>query len=168
MLNIVSGQAYLPQEIAILFTRDAIMTGVYNTPFNFGSVLGGVLSGIFMSIFKEAKAIVVTSFVFLLIGVGLMAVMEPHINVAAWFFPTLLLGTAIGTQMSTLYVIVGVCTPNMLIATVMSLVASIRALGGSIGIVIFSQIFNHEVSTKWPAQVSKALLEAVFPASRLQ
>ncbi|KAH0835384.1 hypothetical protein AYO21_11745 [Fonsecaea monophora] len=174
ILNVVGGivlfggQAYLPQEIAILFTQDAVLTGVYSIPFNFGSVLGGVIGGVLMSIFKEAKGIVITSFVFLLVGVGLMAVMEPHINVAAWFFPTLLMGTAIGAQMTCLYVIVGVCTPNMLIATAMSLVASIRALGGSIGIVIFSQIFHHEVSIKWPAQVSKALLEAGLPGSELE
>ncbi|RSL46528.1 hypothetical protein CEP54_013804 [Fusarium duplospermum] len=74
------------------------MAGVYNIPFNLMSIVGGFGGGILMGITKEAKGIVVGSFVLLLIGSGLMPVMKPSINFAAWCFPTGLLGCGVGAQ----------------------------------------------------------------------
>lgn len=48
----------------------------------------------------------------------------------------------IGIQTALLIVVVSVCTPNYLIAHAVSVVSSTRALGGSIGTVIFSQVFS--------------------------
>lgn len=71
-----------------------------------------------------------------------MIVMSPHINYAAWLFPSGILGMTIGIQTALLIVVVSVCTPNYLIAHAVSVVSSTRALGGSIGTVIFSQVFS--------------------------
>ncbi|KAF3255005.1 hypothetical protein TWF217_006707 [Orbilia oligospora] len=100
------GQAYLPQEITNLFTRDAVLTGVYNLPFNFLSIVGSFGAGAIMGKTKEAKTLVVVSFVLFLVGSGLMAVMQPHINFAAWFFPTAILGMAVGASTLVLAVVI--------------------------------------------------------------
>jgi hypothetical protein len=145
LLNFVGGMvlfggtAFLPQKILYLLTSDAVLTGVYNLPFNVMGIVGGIIGGVAMTISKEAKPTVVGSFVVLLIGSGLLAVMQPHINYAAWFFPTAMLGSTVGVQVALLPVIAGICTPNHLIAQAISVVASTRAFGGSIGVVIFRQ-----------------------------
>lgn len=144
------GQAYLPQEITTLFTDNALMTGVYNIPFNSMTIISGIICGFIMAKTKEAKAIIVTTFTLLLVGSGLIAVMKPHINYASLFSPTSLLGIAVGASMPILYVVVSICTPNQYIAHAMSLVASVREFGGSIGIVIFERIFTHKEDTIFP------------------
>jgi hypothetical protein len=94
------GQAFLPQEIIYLFTKDAVLTGVYNLPFNICGVLGGIIAGIVVQLTKESKHILIISFVILVTASGLMAVMQPHISFAAWFFPTGLLGITVGVQIA--------------------------------------------------------------------
>jgi MFS family permease len=131
------GQAFLRQELIYLLTSDAVLTGVYNLPFNIMGIVGGIVGGVVMTITKEAKPVVIASFVGMLIGNGLVAVLERHINYAAWFFPTALLGIAVGIQIALLPVVASLCTPNHLIAHALSLISSTRALGGSIGVVIF-------------------------------
>jgi hypothetical protein len=126
------GQAYLLQEIIALFTDNVILTGVYNLPFNLMSVMGAVGGTIAMRAMREGKLAVVVSFVFLTVGGGLMAVMEPSINYAACFFPTTLLGLAVGIQMAILVTITSLASPDHLIAAAVSTNSSVRALGGSI------------------------------------
>jgi len=116
------------------------LTGVYNLPFNIMGIVGGIVGGIAMIITKEAKTTVVVSFIIMLIGSGLCAVLEPHIHYAAWFFPTAMLGFAVGTQIALLPVVASICTPNHLIAHAISLIGSTRAFGGSIGVVIFRYV----------------------------
>ncbi|KAF3309630.1 hypothetical protein TWF173_010719 [Orbilia oligospora] len=162
------GQAYLPQEITNLFTRDAVLTGVYNLPFNFLSIVGSFGAGAIMGKTKEAKTLVVASFVLFLVGSGLMAVMQPHINFAAWFFPTAILGMAVGASTLVLAVVVSLCTPNEYIAHAMSLLASSRAFGGSIGITIFEQIFSSKEKDILPGKISTAVLDAGLPSGSLE
>ncbi|KAL4981914.1 major facilitator superfamily domain-containing protein [Aspergillus falconensis] len=173
VLNFVSGivlfggQAFLPQEIATLFTSDAVMTGVWNIPFNAMTIGGGILSAIILGPTKEAKWTVVAAFVMLLAGNCLMLVVKPHINYAAWFFPTALMGTAVGIQTSLLIVVVGICTPNHLIAEAISVAAAARALGCSIGTVIFSQIFASKIEDFLPEEVAKEAIKAGLPQTSI-
>lgn len=160
------GQSFLPQEIILLFTSDAIMSGVYNLPFNGLTIGGAIIGGIWMAITKEAKGIVVFSYALLIVGNCLMIVMSPHINYAAWLFPSGILGMTIGIQTALLIVVVSVCTPNHLIAHAVSVVSSTRALGGSIGTVIFSQIFSSKVKNFVPKEIAKrALVAGAAPES---
>ncbi|KAJ5239848.1 hypothetical protein N7468_004467 [Penicillium chermesinum] len=158
------GQAFLPQEITALFTSDAIMTGVWNIPFNAMTIGGAMASAVVLGITKEAK---MDAFVMLLVGTCLMLVMKPHINYAAWFFPTALLGTAVGIMTSLLIIVVSICTPNHLIASAVSVAAAARALGGSIGTVIFSQIFASKIKSFLPEEVADEALKAGLPQSSL-
>ncbi|KAL5048548.1 hypothetical protein BDW71DRAFT_195854 [Aspergillus fruticulosus] len=148
VLNFVSGivlfggQAFLPQEIATLFTSDAVMTGVWNIPFNAMTIGGGILSAIILGLTKEAKWTVVAAFVMLLAGNCLMLT-------------------------SLLIVVVGICTPNHLIAAAISVAAAARALGGSIGTVIFSQIFASKIEDFLPEEVAKEAIKAGLPQTSI-
>lgn len=173
MLNFVGGivlfggQAYLPQEVIQLFTSDEVMAGEYNIPFNAMSVGGRIVNAVALGITKEAKWTGVTAFFMLFAGNCLMLVMRPNINFAAWFFPTALLGTAVGIQASLLIVVVSVCTPNHLIASAVSVTSSARALGGSIGTVIFSVIFASKLENFIPDELSKDAIQAGLPSSSM-
>lgn len=62
-------------------------------------------------------------------------------------------------------VVVSVCTPNHLIATACAITASYRALGGSIGTVVFSQIFASKLRTFLPSAIARQTIEAGLPTS---
>lgn len=174
LLNVVGGmvlfggQAFLPQEVILPFTSDAVLTGVYSLSFNLASIIGGIASGLWVVRTKEAKGVVIWSFGMLIVGNCLMCVMQPHINYAAWFFPTILLGLSIGVQVSLLPVIVSVCTPNHLIGAAVTVVTATRGLGGSVGVVIFSQIFASKVEKYLPALVAERSVAAGLPVTSVE
>ncbi|KAF9887195.1 hypothetical protein FE257_010449 [Aspergillus nanangensis] len=99
---------YLPQEIVTLCTHDAIMAGVHNLPFNIFSTVSGLICRIIMEYTKEAKPIIVTAYSTLFLNIGLIAVMQPPVNLSAWFLPTVLIGWTIGASMAILYTAVSI------------------------------------------------------------
>ncbi|KIX10709.1 uncharacterized protein Z518_01793 [Rhinocladiella mackenziei CBS 650.93] len=159
------GQAFLPQEVVYLFTDDAVLTGVWGLPFNFGTVIGAMVGGIWLAHSKEAKPIVFFTFLLLLLGAGLMLVVKPGVNFAAWLFSTGLLGAGVGIQTTVLQVIVTLCTPDHLIAAAASVSNAVRALGGSIGVVIFSQVLAAKAKTLVPDEIAKRVVEVGLPLS---
>lgn len=159
------GQAFLPQEIVYLFTDDAVLTGVWALPFNFGTVIGAMAGGLWLAHSKEAKPIVLFTFLLLLLGAGLMLVVKPGVNFAAWLFPTGLMGVGVGIQTTILQVIVTLCTPDHLIAAAASVSNAVRALGGSIGVVIFSQVLASKAKILVPDEIAKRVVEAGLPLS---
>jgi len=154
------GQAFLPQEVIYLYTHDAVLTGVYALPFNVASMIGAIVGGIWMTKSGEAKPAIMFAFALLVLGNCLMLYLKPHMEFAAWFFPTAFLGTSVGIVTTMLIVVVTICTPNHLIAAGVSVIASTRALGGSVGTVIFSQIFAAKVKKYIPAAIATAAVKA--------
>ncbi|KAL3474480.1 major facilitator superfamily domain-containing protein [Aspergillus californicus] len=154
------GQSYIPQEVLYLFTSDPVMTSVWSYPYNIATIVGAAASGIYMSWSKEAKGLMVSSFAALTLGSGLMAIVNPGINFAGWFFPTAIMGFAVGIQIATSIVVVGLCTPDRFIGLSVSMAGAFRGLGGSIGITIFNSIFSSKINNYLPQKVSDALLDA--------
>ncbi|KAH7383432.1 major facilitator superfamily domain-containing protein [Cadophora sp. MPI-SDFR-AT-0126] len=167
-MTLFGGQAFLPQEVIYLFTSDALLTGVWGLPFNMGTVVGGIIGGIWFAITKEAKPIIIFTFAFLILGNCLMLIVKPHVQFAAWFFPSGIMGVAVGIQTTVLLVAVTLCTPDHLIAAATSLSQSVRGLGGSIGVVIFSQIFTSKVKVLVPGEIAKRTIEAGLPISSVE
>lgn len=156
------GQAYIPQEVLYLFTSDPVMTAIWSYPYNIATILGAAFSGIYMAWSKEAKGLMIGSFAFLTLGSGLMAIVKPGINFAGWFFPTAIMGFAVGVQVATSIVIVSLCTPDRFIALSVSLAGALRALGGSIGVTIFNSIYSSKIRNFLPKKVSEVLIETGF------
>jgi hypothetical protein len=144
------------------------MTGVYNLSFSVMAVLGGGLIFVAFLFTKNAKPITVVATGIIVLGSGLMCVMEPHINYAAYFFPSALLGISVGLQTAVVPLIVSVCTPNAMIGTAIMISNSARSFGGSIGTVIFQQIFSSKIEDILPEKVVPAVLKAGLPQTSLQ
>lgn len=164
---IFSSQAFLPQIIVALLSDDLVLTGVYNLPNAAGAMVGAVTAAAVAAKTREAKSIAITGIATLTLGGGLMAIMKPGINFAAWFFPTALIGVGIGTLGVVIPVISSICTPNRYIATSVAVGTSIRGLGGAIGIVIFSQIWTSKLLVILPAKVSRVAAAAGLPRSSI-
>lgn len=162
------GQAFIPQEVIYLFTSDAVLTGVWGMPFNAGTVFGAMIGGIWLAYTREAKPIVIFTFLLLILGTCLMLVIKPGINFAAWFFSTGIMGLAVGIQTTVLLVIVTLCTPDHLIGAASSVSNSLRAVGGSVGVVIFSQVFASKVKTYVPNEIAKETILAGLPPTSAQ
>lgn len=156
------GQAYIPQEVLYLFTSDPVMTSIWSYPYNICTILGAAFSGLYMGWSKEAKGLMIGSFTMLTLGSGLMAIVKPDINFAGWFFPTAIMGFAVGVQVATSIVLISLCTPDRFIALSISLCGAVRALGGSIGVTIFNSIYSSKTSHFLPKMVSQVLIESGF------
>jgi MFS family permease len=154
------GQAYIPQEVLYIFTDDPVMTSVWTYPYNVACIIGATCSGIYMAWSKEAKGLMIGSFAGLALGSGLMVVIHPGINFAGWFFPTAIMGFAVGAQVATSIVVVGLCTPDRFIGLAISMAGAIRGLGGSIGVTIFSTIFSSKLDRFLPQKIGEVLIEA--------
>jgi MFS family permease len=155
--------AFLTQISYTLFTSDPLAVYVRNIDYGIGTLLGAPIAGFVLWKTREARWLLFGAVTILTIACGLMAVLQPHINYAAWFFPTFIIGicsTCLGVGIS---VVASISTPNEFIATALSLCNSIRGLGGSIGIVVFSSIFEAKLKANLPKEVSAAVIAAGLP-----
>jgi hypothetical protein len=96
-----------------------------------------------------------------------MALLQPHINLAAWFIPTTITGFCIGTFAVLNPVIATICTPNGLVATSVTIGTSVRGLGGAIGIVMISSVFQSKITILLPKELGEALGHASVSISLL-
>ncbi|KAM0326369.1 hypothetical protein ACHAQA_006971 [Verticillium albo-atrum] len=162
---IFSSQAFLPQITLSLLTKDFVMAAVYSLPNVAGSFIGVIGAAVVSVRTKEAKWVAVAGVAFLTLGSGLLAIMDPGINFAAWFFASTLVGAGIGSLGVIIPVISSLCTPNRYIATAVAVGASIRGLGGAVGLVIFTQIFTTKLSAGLPKKIGEvAIAQGVPPA----
>ena len=150
-----------------LLQPDCFKSGLYNLPSAAGTVIGAIVTAIIVYKTREVKWIAIIGCTFLTISVGVMALLEPHIHLTAWFLPTIVTGICIGIFAVLNPVIATICTPNELVATSVTIGTSMRGLGGAIGIVMISTIFQNKITNFLPEMVGGALVQAGLPMSVL-
>ncbi|CZR69531.1 uncharacterized protein PAC_19431 [Phialocephala subalpina] len=159
---------FLTQISYTLFTSDPLAVYVRNIDYGIGNLIGAPIAGVILWKTREGKWLLFGAVAMITIGSGLMAILQPHINYAAWFFPTFIIGicsTCLGVGIS---VVASISTPNELIATALSLCNSVRGFGGSIGIVVFSSIFQAKLKANLPKEVSAAVIAAGLPPTSVE
>ncbi len=172
-LNFIEGmvifgsQAFLPQIILAFLTDDFIMAAIYNLPNAGGSLVGVVGAAFITARTQEAKWVAVGGIATLALGCGLLALMDPGVHFAAWFFAAALVGTGIGSLGVIIPVIASVCTPNRYIATSVAIGTSIRGLGGAVGLVMLMQIFSTKLSANLPRKLGETVVEHGLSPSRV-
>jgi MFS family permease len=160
-------QSFQSPIVLNLLQPDYFKSGLYNLPSAAGTIAGALVTAIIVYKTREVKWIAIMGCAFLTVSVGVMALLEPNINLAAWFLPTIVSGTCIGVFAVLNPVIATICTPNELVATSVMIGTSMRGLGGAIGIVMISTIFQNKITTYLPQQVGGALAEDGLPANLL-
>ncbi|KAF7536057.1 hypothetical protein G7Z17_g13096 [Cylindrodendrum hubeiense] len=160
-------QAFLPQVVVHVFGTDGLMTAVWQLPMSVSTIMGALVAAIILRYFKEIRWIVVGLLTILLIGACLMVLVKPGVNFAVWFFPSMLMGLAIGAEASLITILSGLAAPNESIATAVCIGVAAGFIGGAIATTMYSQIFNAKIKEILPGAISKAAIAAGLPESRL-
>ncbi|KAH7121484.1 fungal trichothecene efflux pump [Dactylonectria macrodidyma] len=160
-------QAFLPQVVVYVFGTGGLITAVWQLPLNVSTVVGALIAAIILRYFKEFRWITMGLLTVLLLGAGLMMLTKPGMHFAAWFFPSALMGIAIGSEASSLTILSGLAAPNESIATAICIGVAAGFVGGAIATTMYGQIFNSKVKEFLPPAISKAALAAGLPESSL-
>ncbi|KAL4878065.1 major facilitator superfamily domain-containing protein [Aspergillus karnatakaensis] len=172
-INFIEGVAafgslsFMSPIVLNLLESDFFLSGVYNLPSAFGTMIGAVVSAGVVYRTREVRWVAIVGCIGLTLSVGLMALLQPGIYFTAWFFPTAVMGMCIGVFAVLNPVIAAICTPNELVATSVTIGTSVRGLGGALGIVIISTVFQNKITAYLPAQLGEALTQAGLSLSVL-
>lgn len=128
-----------------------------------------VLVGIFVSASilgrtKRYRSVLIGSVFLIAAFCGLLALVTPS-RVAMCLVFTGLIGLGVGVTTVIPPVILTYAVPNYLLGTAGTLLSSVRALGGTVGITIFASIYSNEMSKNLPSGVVKAAVQAGLPAA---
>ncbi|RTE76899.1 hypothetical protein BHE90_008629 [Fusarium euwallaceae] len=159
--------AFLPQQVAGLFTHDPIMVSVYLLPLNL-CVIGGIMSSAYvLGVLKHYRILLISSLVLIAIFCGLLALVNAD-RAAMLLVFTGLIGLGVGVTTALPNVVLTYAVPPHLIGTAGTLLASCRGLGGTIGITIFATINGNYMSSHRIPDVTKAVVNAGLPTSSAQ
>ena len=158
-------QVYLPQMVVYVFGTDGLLTAVWQLPVNVSTILGSLVSAVVVRYYKEVRWVIMAVLLTLLLGAGLMIHLSPDSPFVAWFFPTAVMGLAIGCGAAFLTVIAGITTPDKLIATAVCVTSAAGLLGGSVATTMYGRIINSKSREILPVTISNAVLNAGLPES---
>ncbi|RSL72456.1 hypothetical protein CEP53_001108 [Fusarium sp. AF-6] len=159
--------AFLPQQVAGLFTHDPIMVSVYLLPLNL-CVIGGIMSSAYvLGVLKHYRILLISSLVLIAIFCGLLALVNAD-RAAMLLVFTGLIGLGVGVTTALPNVVMTYAVPPHLIGTAGTLLASCRGLGGTIGITIFATINGNYMSSHRISDVTNAVVNAGLPTSSAQ
>ncbi|KAJ9415798.1 major facilitator superfamily domain-containing protein [Fusarium oxysporum] len=156
------------QQIASMFTTDAVKIATILTPYLATSAFGCLPAGILMARTKSYRTILVASLIWCSLFVGksqtsslsmtLMCFMQIILSWAYAFSALFGCGTAVTTVIPV--VALSLSVPSYLLGTAGTLSVSGRALGGAIGITIFTSIYHNKMGTALPKVVGSVLAAA--------
>lgn len=153
------------QQIFDLFSQDAVRIAVILSPFLITSTFGCIPAGWLMASTRSYRSMLVIALFWCSLFTGLMALVNSHRLSWAYAFSTLFgIGTAVTTTIPV--VALGLSIPSFLIGTAATISISCRALGGIIGITIFTAIYNNKyASMVGPEIAQNPRAPVVVPAS---
>lgn len=155
---------FIPSEIMALYTADPLDLITAFTPFPIMVLVGTFICGILISKMKKLRLPLVVSCLFTTLFCGLMIRCVPGSENKAYFIGiTATLGFT--TAAITVVPVAGIAlvVPSHLLATSNTLLTCIRALGGAIGIAIFSAVYRNKISENFGTYLIPVLAKAGFP-----
>ncbi|KAJ5453604.1 MFS general substrate transporter [Penicillium daleae] len=136
----------LSQEIFDLFTEDAVSIAVMLTPYLALSTFGCIPAGWIMASTKSYKTLLVAALLWCSLFTGLMGLVNAERKSWAYAFSALFgAGTAVTTTIPVTALALSI--PSYLIGTAATVSMSCRALGGIVGITIFTAIYNNKYAS---------------------
>ncbi|KAH7420217.1 major facilitator superfamily permease [Cadophora sp. MPI-SDFR-AT-0126] len=136
------------QEIFALFSQNAVRIAVILSPYLITSTFGCIPSGWVMASTKSYRILLISALFWCSLFTGLMGLVTSHRLSWAYAFSTLFgIGTAVTTTIPAPVVALGLSVPSFLIGTAATASISCRALGGIIGITVFTAIYNNKYAS---------------------
>lgn len=134
------------QQIFDLFSQNAVRIAVILSPYLITSTFGCIPAGWIMASTRSYRTMLVAALFWCSLFTGLMALVNSQRLSWAYAFSTLFgIGTAVTTTIPV--VALGLSIPSFLIGTAATISISCRALGGIIGITIFTAIYNNKYAS---------------------
>ncbi|KAE9379771.1 MFS general substrate transporter [Stipitochalara longipes BDJ] len=153
------------QQIFDLFSQNAVRIAVILSPYLITSTFGCIPAGWIMASTRSYRVMLVVALFWCSLFTGLMGLVNSQRLPWAYAFSTLFgIGTAVTTVIPV--VALGLSIPSFLIGTAATISISCRALGGIIGITIFTAIYNNKyASFVGPELASNSRAPVVVDAS---
>ncbi|KAE9363866.1 MFS general substrate transporter [Stipitochalara longipes BDJ] len=148
---------YFAYEMGVLFETDPFRVGLRFGITFIASMASSIMIAVFSSITNHIRAPIILSFAMFIVFNACMASVGPSSSIAAWVYPAIL-GLGIGWSLTCLVTVAQLSTPPSLIAITTGLLIAVRSLGGSIGLAIFTAIFNTALAKKLGPGIAKAVI----------
>ncbi|KAJ0426771.1 major facilitator superfamily domain-containing protein [Aspergillus carlsbadensis] len=133
--------SFLPIKVSGVFTDNAMTVNLYLLPLNLLVLVGIAVSSYVLGVTKHYRTILIPSVFLLALFCGLLALVTPSRKVLLLVF-TALIGFGVGVTTVIPVVVMSYSVPSHLLGTAGTMFASCRALGGTIGITIFTAIYS--------------------------
>ncbi|KAJ5994663.1 hypothetical protein N7451_010387 [Penicillium sp. IBT 35674x] len=144
------------QQIADMFTTDPIKIATILTPYLATSAFGCLPAGWIMARTKSYRTMLVCALLWCSLFTGLMAIVTPSRLSWAYAFSALFgIGTAVTTVIPVTALALSV--PSFLLGTAGTISIACRALGGAVGITIFTAIYNNKIGSALGREVGQVL-----------
>ncbi|KEF54080.1 uncharacterized protein A1O9_09875 [Exophiala aquamarina CBS 119918] len=138
---------FFPVEVEAIFTNNLLLAGVYLLPMNIAVLVGCFFSARFLHKTRRYRSVLVIALIIIALFLGLLALVTPSRLAMACAFTGLVgLGVNVATVLPP--TILSYSVPSHLFGTGGTLLASTRALGGTVGITIFSTIYGNKMKGK--------------------
>lgn len=149
---------YFAFQVSVVYTADPLRVGLHYCIAFFMFATSSIITGIYSSKAKAIRIPCLIAFASFLLFNILMATVRPSTPIAAiWIYP-IFLGIGLGVCLTVLVTAAQFATPPALIAITSGLMISVRSLGGSIGLAIYSAIFNGTLANELGAKIAAAVL----------
>ncbi|OHF03928.1 PEP5 protein [Colletotrichum orchidophilum] len=160
-----AANTYFAFQVSVLYETDAIIVGARYSLMLVAAGTGAAIAGWYCAITKRVRWITVLAFLIFVAFFACMATTNRDTSNPVWGYP-ILLGIALGMTLPTLVTAAQLSIPPELISVASGLIISVRSLGGTIGITIYSVLFNDGMSLMAP-NIAKAVLPAGLDADNL-
>lgn len=154
---------FVPQQIAYVFTHDAILAGWYNVPIGFGACIGGPILGPLIPRIKHIPLQFLMANAIQALSCGLLALATPD-RIAGGIVLQTISNIPFTWIIILSYTTVGLHVPQREIGLAYGMLGAIRYLGGAVGSTIFNTILNAKVSHYIPVRVATAVVPLGYPA----
>ncbi|KAH8696067.1 major facilitator superfamily domain-containing protein [Talaromyces proteolyticus] len=157
---------YFPIEVNAIFSDNPFQTNINLLPYTLPLMLGCIVPAYILAGKGHYRTYLTGSLVVISIFCGLLTLVTPSRHAMALVFLGII-GFGSGGPSMLPVVLVSYSVPEFLLGTASTVMTSTRALGGIIGITIFTAIYSNALSTKLPTAVAEAAIEAGLPNSSL-
>ncbi|CAF3619711.1 unnamed protein product [Fusarium graminearum] len=158
---------YFAFQVSMFFSQDSLITGAHYSVAFAALGISAILSGLWCSKTKAVRVPTIAAFSSFVVFNILMATMSKETTSSQiWTFP-IFLGLGLGICLPSLVTTAHFATPQELVAITSGLMISLRSLGGSVGLAVYSAVFHHGFSSSLGPQIAGAVLPLGFPNKEL-
>ncbi|CAG2009568.1 unnamed protein product [Fusarium graminearum] len=158
---------YFAFQVSMFFSQDSLITGAHYSVAFAALGISAILSGLWCSKTKAVRVPTIAAFSSFVVFNILMATMSKETTSSQIWTFLIFLGLGLGICLPSLVTAAHFATPQELVAITSGLMISLRSLGGSVGLAVYSAVFHHGFSSSLGPQIAGAVLPLGFPNKEL-